>query len=33
LKTNLELMQERKKNLLLTYADNTAVGFFRKQGF
>jgi histone acetyltransferase len=26
-------MQERKKNLVLTYADNTAVGFFRKQGF
>ena len=27
------MLQEAGKNLILTYADNTAIGFFRKQGF
>jgi hypothetical protein len=29
----LELLQERKVGLLLTYADFSAIGFFRKQAF
>lgn len=27
------MLQQAGKNLILTYADNTAIGFFRKQGF
>ena len=29
----IEKLRERKVRLLLTYADNFAVGFFKKQGF
>lgn len=29
----VEKVQKRGVRVLLTYADNTAIGFFRKQGF
>lgn len=30
---DLEELKSRGKKLILTYADNTAIGFFKKQGF
>ncbi len=30
---NLEEMQKRKVEYLITYADNLALGYFKKQGF
>ena len=33
LKSNLEEMQRRTVEYLMTYADNLALGYFRKQGF
>lgn len=29
----IAILQERKMNYIITYGDNMALGFFRKQGF